>query len=108
MKSGAGCHRRLLQILSKPNRTPEEQRVFDAMAAIVKAMHVKATEESLRLYNQWAFAPHLFVPPPPFAYSRPAPPNFGLFHLFGGPEPPSPMRVGPLQDDAQSAPGRAF
>ncbi len=63
--------------------------MFDAMAAIVKAMHVKATEESLRLYNQWAFAPHLFVPPPPFAYSRPAPPNFGLFHLFGGPEPPS-------------------
>jgi hypothetical protein len=85
----AGCYRRLLSILNKTSRTAAEQRVSDATTAAVKALHVAATEESRRLYNQWNFAPNLFVPPPPFTYSRPPPANHGLFHLFGGPKPPS-------------------
>lgn len=85
----AGCYRRLLEIVNKSNRSEVEQRIFDSTAVLVKTMKVDAAKESLRQYNKWFFAPHLFVPPPPFKYERPPPANAGVFSLFGGPKPPS-------------------
>lgn len=85
----AGCYRRLLAIINKSNRNQAEQQVYDAMTATLKATIVQATEESLRQYNVWSSAPHLFVPPPPFKYALPPPAKNGLFHLLGGPKPPT-------------------
>lgn len=85
----AACFSRLLQIITKTNCSVEEQRVYDSMTAVVKALYVDAAQQAVNEYNWWAFAPHLFKPPAPFTYSPPPPGNYGIFHLFGGPKPPS-------------------
>lgn len=58
-------------IVEKPQRSPEEQAIVDALATLVGQKRLVAATEAKRYYNSWQSNPCSFTPPAGFAYTPP-------------------------------------
>lgn len=88
---------RLIELIKKPNRTPEEQSALDAFTARIKARRVLAAQKARDEYLRWQSGPCYrsqqnpgYQPPAPYSYNAgPACGTGYSVYFTGGPNVPS-------------------